>query len=480
MLTAVGLVVASILSALPTPVSALDRIMFPVIGPNKYYDDFYAYRSGTTHNATDIMAAKMQPIVSASDGVVVGVWYPQPSWGYSVSVRDDQGYRYNYIHMNNDTPGTDDGNGGAMNAYAADMKVGNRVVRGQLLGWVGDSGNAETTASHLHFEIDDPSGNPVNPYPYLLASEFVARPVLYPQLANERLPYGNDFYGNGSVASGNFDTDSNPETAIGAGRGGGPHVKILDDNGKDDLTLGFFAYDPAFPGGVDVAAGDVDGDGQDEIITGAGPGGGPHVRIFEKDGTPIGGFYAYDPSFPGGVHVAAGDIDNDGTDEIITGAGRGGGPHIRAFKLDGTQVSSFFPYDVNFPGGVDVASGNVLGDDADEIVTAAGPGGGPHVAVFDKDGNVKSGFFAYEPEFPGGVRISVGQVRTGSYEQIATIPRSLGGPAEKLFNGDGSFIALRYVLESWWAGNYDVAAGSGATTFSTGGNRRMSVRAGLN
>ncbi len=231
---------------------------------------------------------------------------------------------------------------------------------------------------------------------------------------------------------------------------------------------------------MDVAAGDVDGDGQDEIITGAGPGGGPHVRIFEKDGTPIGGFYAYDPSFPGGVHVAAGDIDNDGTDEIITGAGRGGGPHIRAFKLDGTQVSSFFPYDVNFPGGVDVASGNVLGDDADEIVTAAGPGGGPHVAVFDKDGNVKSGFFTYEPEFPGGVRISVGQVRTGSYEQIATIPRSLGGPAEKLFNGDGSFIALRYVLESWWAGNYDVAAGNGNTMFSTGGNRRTSVRAGLN
>lgn len=163
MLTAVGLVVASILSALPTPVSALDRIMFPVIGPNKYYDDFYAYRSGTTHNATVIMAAKMQPIVSASDGVVVGVWYPQPSWGYSVSVRDDQGYRYNYIHMNNDTPGTDDGNGGAMNAYAADMKVGNRVVRGQLLGWVGDSGNAETTASHLHFEIDDRQVTPSIP-----------------------------------------------------------------------------------------------------------------------------------------------------------------------------------------------------------------------------------------------------------------------------------------------------------------------------
>ncbi len=66
----------------------------------------------------------------------------------------------------------------------------------------------------------------------------------------------------------------------------------------------FFAYDPAFSGGVTVAAADLTGDGVAEIITGAGPGGGPHVRAFNlAGGTPIEltSFFAYDPAFSGGV-----------------------------------------------------------------------------------------------------------------------------------------------------------------------------------
>ncbi|PIR93409.1 hypothetical protein COT99_00810, partial [Candidatus Falkowbacteria bacterium CG10_big_fil_rev_8_21_14_0_10_43_10] len=96
-----------------------------------------------------------------------------------------------------------------------------------------------------------------------------------------------------------------------------------------------FTYAENFRGGVNVAAGDVDGDGIDEIITGAGPGGGPHVRIFNQEGKGIGQFFAYNNNFRGGVNVAAGDLNQDGIDEIITGAGRGNygkGPSIRMFK----------------------------------------------------------------------------------------------------------------------------------------------------
>jgi hypothetical protein len=99
----------------------------------------------------------------------------------------------------------------------------------------------------------------------------------------------------------------------------------------------FFASDPAFPGGVTVAAGDLTGDGVAEIITGAGPGGGPHVRAFSVAGgvaTEVASLYAYDPAFPGGVTVAATDLTGD----IITGVGPGGGPHVRVLDVSGLTL----------------------------------------------------------------------------------------------------------------------------------------------
>ena len=90
---------------------------------------------------------------------------------------------------------------------------------------------------------------------------------------------------------------------------------------------------PAFTGGVFVAAGDVNGDGCADIVTGAGAGGGPHVRVFDgRTGTETHGFFAFAPAFTGGVRVAAGDVNGDGHAEIIIGAGPGGaarGPRVR-------------------------------------------------------------------------------------------------------------------------------------------------------
>lgn len=460
-------------------VHALGEITFPVTGAARYSNDFDSPRSNGPHHATDIIAQKMQQIVSATDGTITYVGYPQPSWGYMVSIKDAENYTFNYIHINNDTPGTDDGNGGPMLAYAADIKQGNKVVAGQHIAWVGDSGNAETTVSHLHFEIVDPNGNAVNPYDYLRNAKIIPQPVDRPQLSNELLPYGPDFNGNGSIAPGNFDQDNQTELVVGAGPGGGPHVKVVDNDLKSYLTLGFLVYDDSFKGGVDVAAGDIDGDGVDEIITGAGPGGGPHVKAFEKDGTPANfGFFAYDESFRGGIRVAAGDIDGDGVDEIITGAGPGGGPDVRVFKKDGILLKSFYAYTSSFSGGVDVAAGNVnTANPNDEIITGAGAGGGSHVIVFNKDGQWLNSFFAYGEEFKGGVKVSVGNVRTSSPQsEIMTAPLSQGGPQLKLFDTSGSLLSSKMGLEEWWVGNYDVAAGNGTSFFSTGGNRRMSIR----
>src|SRR3990172_6658623 len=135
-------------------------IVFPVEVPYYFRDDYLDPRGGGTrkHLGTDIIADKMKKIFSASDGVVTYVVSPEASWGYAIEVRDTDGYTYNYLHLNNDTPGTDDGKGGEGHAYAPEIENGVRVSKGQFIGWVGDSGNAEETPPHLHFEIEDPRG----------------------------------------------------------------------------------------------------------------------------------------------------------------------------------------------------------------------------------------------------------------------------------------------------------------------------------
>lgn len=147
-------------------------IEFPVVGDVSYADTFTAPRSGgRIHHATDIMAAKMLPVVATVDGTILFAPMVEPSYGYMIMLGGDDGYQYNYVHLNNDTPGTDDGLGGPENAYAAGIKKGVHVKRGQQLGYVGDSGNAEHTDPHLHFEILDLNNAPINPYPILKAAQ---------------------------------------------------------------------------------------------------------------------------------------------------------------------------------------------------------------------------------------------------------------------------------------------------------------------
>ena len=123
---------------------------------------------------------------------------------------------------------------------------------------------------------------------------------------------------------------------------------------------------------------DFDGDGLDEIVTGAGPSGGPHVRLLKVSGatvTELAGFYAYEPTFKGGAFVACGDVTGDGLPEIITGAGAGGSPHVRVFAVNAgnvTEIASFQAYAETFRGGVHVAAADTTGDGVAEIITGAG------------------------------------------------------------------------------------------------------------
>jgi hypothetical protein len=243
--------------------------------------------------------------------------------------------------------------------------------------------------------------------------------------------------------------------AVGAGAGGGPEVKVYDA-ATGALRFDFFAYDPSFTGGVSVAIGDINGDGTPDIITGAGPSGGPHVKVFSgKDGSELASFFAYDPSFQGGVNVATGDINADGFADIITGAGAGGGPHVKVFSgRDAAQLASFFAYDPGFHGGVNVAAGDVNGDGFADIITGAGAGGGPHVKAFSgQDATQLASFFAYDSAFTGGVSVGSTTLSNGK-AAIITGAGAGGGPHVKVF--DGSTLTL---LNSYFAFDQNFTGG---------------------
>lgn len=453
--------------------SDVRNIIFPVIGRVTYYDDFGAPRNGHTHEGNDLMGSKMLPLVAAVTGTVRSVVYPQATWGYSVTLEDSDGYTYHYLHMNNDIPGTDNGLGDGINAYAPDIRPGNKVVAGQLIGFMGDSGNAESTTAHLHFEIRRPDRTPVSPYQSLQASAKVTIPLAAPQVAGEVLPYAS-YEGGAFVALGNVDSDSDPEIITGAGPGAGPHVVVSNSDGT--VISSFMAYEN-FVGGVDVASGDIDGDGQAEIITSPFSRGGPNVKIFKANGTFVSGFMAYDPAFRGGMNITVADVNNDGRVEIITAPNAGGGSHIRVFRSDGTVINEFIAYE-NFTGGTDVAAYSITTNNPAYIVTSPNTGGGPHVKVFDSTGVLKYEFMAYDAGHRGGVRVSIGNVKTNDTEpEILTAPL-LGGPDFRLFELSGLTYDSESEYERWWTGRWDAAAYTGKAYSAVGPQtrRRASIR----
>jgi hypothetical protein len=265
--------------------------------------------------------------------------------------------------------------------------------------------------------------------------------------------------------------------ATGADAGGGPEVKVFNPV-TGAVVLDFLAYSPFFTGGVRVAMGDINGDGVPDVITAPGQGGGPDIRIFDgRNGALIGEFLAYGPFFQGGVFVAVGDLNGTGHPEIITGPDQGGGPDVRVF--DGTThalVREFLAYGPFFVGGVRVAAGDVNGDGKADIITGAGPSGSPNVEVFSgADNAVLFNFDAYGPFFTGGVYVAAGDVNGDGHADIITGAGPTGGPNVQVFSGaDGTLLQSFLALNSTFSGGVRVAAGN----FTGSGNADIVAAAG--
>jgi hypothetical protein len=240
-------------------------------------------------------------------------------------------------------------------------------------------------------------------------------------------------------------------------RGMKPEILLMDADGN--LQDIFLAYASNFTGGVNVAVGDVDGDGQDEIITAPMAGGGPHIRVFSKSGNLVSEFFAYASNFTGGVNVAVGDVDGDGQDEIITAPMAGGGPHIRVFSKSGNLVSEFFAYDASFDGGVNVAVGDISNNGMAEIVLAPISKHVSEIKVFNYKNSQKASWLAYDTDMRSGVNISIADVNNDNWPEIVTVPAKDYAPQVKMFNIRGRLKSEFLAFNSYLTNGVRVLAG---------------------
>lgn len=218
-----------------------------------------------------------------------------------------------------------------------------------------------------------------------------------------------------------------------------PMVGLAAQETSDQVNVRLFGLDGAesasfqpfterYRGAASLVSADIGGDGVEELIIGSGPGLEPYVTIYRQDGSEVGSFLAYDETFDRGVNVAVCDVDGDGEQEIVTAAMYGGGPHIRVFNSWGAVEQQFFAYDESFLGGVSVDCGDVDGDGTDDIVTGPGITGGPHVKVFDASGELRYETFSGSADDNTGISVAVADLNNDGDAEILTARAGYGDP----------------------------------------------------
>jgi hypothetical protein len=336
------LIVATTVPAIPGPpvralmgADGIYSMVFPIQGgAYQLTDSFGDPRAGHTHEGEDIMTlgVKGVPVVAAEGGTVRWIG----ATCCYLAIEHDDGWETWYIHLNNDTQNpdgsyTDDGLGWGI---AEGITVGTRVEAGQVIGFVGDSGNAEWAGPHLHFELRDPSGVPIDPYPSLVAAELAPRVAppcpegqvcdtvafqaqggrfdLWQQLA-ANTARTSFYYGNpGDVPfSGDWNCDG-IETP-GLYRRSDGYVYLRNSNSEGVAEISFFFGNPGdFP-----LAGDFDNDGCDTVSIYRPT--EQQFYVINDLGSNDGGLGAAEYSFRfgnAGDKPFVGDFDGDGVDTV--------------------------------------------------------------------------------------------------------------------------------------------------------------------
>ncbi len=173
----------------------------------------------------------------------------------------------------------------------------------------------------------------------------------------------------GSVAAADLGHDGISEILVGSGEDADPTVSVFRQDGS---RIGsFHVYNVGYRGGVNVAACDIDDDGVAEILTGAAWNGGPHVQIYDNMGKEkYPGFFAFTETMTSGVNVACGDVTSDGVGDIVVSASVGGGPNVKIFSSTGVMIAEIFIDSASQNTGAAIALADVDNDGTDEILTS--------------------------------------------------------------------------------------------------------------
>ncbi len=276
------------------------------------------------------------------------------------------------------------------------------------------------------------------------------------------LAYSPNYTGGEAVAVGDISGDSNKEIITISGLGSSGHVRGFSHTGR---FTGFsvFPFHEDFRGGGDVAIGNVDGLGKDEIIVAVNSEGESRVKVYRSDGTVVADFLAFAPEFSGGVYVTSGDINGNGKDEIIVGAAAGGNPHVRAFDGLGHYIGiDFFPFPFEYDGGVDVAAADLDGDGTDEVIVGAATRAAGRVKAYkaDTEKTEVANFLAFLEDYQDGVKVSGADVDGDGKAEIIAAPTSNYIPEVRTFETDGSPARFnKLVYENDFRGGVDVAGG---------------------
>jgi len=260
----------------------------------------------------------------------------------------------------------------------------------------------------------------VNPLSYLngtavtLWGTAAPDPGSIPHAVGQIVPYVG-YTGQVNVYLEELNKDGRPVAITGTGRGASPHVMVIDVQ-SGEVLHSFYAFDPAFKGGVNVSAGDFNNDGVNDIVVVSGQGARTHIKVFDsRDLAVVASFYPFDASANsnGGASATIGDADGDGDQDLIVGAAPGSSPYVSVFDTASlSMVRQFLAFDAGYLGGINVSSGDLKGDGVEEIAVGSNISEA-HVTVWSaKSGELINSFYAYGQNdgmgpFPGGVRVGL-------------------------------------------------------------------------